>query len=79
MEEIQSDNKFQLAKETLRLDMEKEKQLEEYEENLKQDNDKEVAVLQKNFQTLMNNEQREFEIQNIKQDQYYEQELERQK
>ena len=58
--------------------MKKEKILEEYEEKLKADADKEIESI-KNSNNYLVNEQREFEIQKIKLDQHYDQELERQK
>lgn len=78
LDEIEAENKFKIAQETLKLDIEKEKILEEYEEKLKSEADKEIENI-KNSNNYLVNEQREFDIQKLKLDQYYDHELERQK
>ena len=61
------------------MDQANQKALEEFEEKLKNDLEKQVEILQKAHETIENNEKREFEIQKTKQDQFYEEELERKK
>lgn len=78
-EELEVENKYKIEQEQLKLDMEREKILEEYEDKLKQDLDKELENIQKSHEASVNSENREFEIQKLKQDQFYEHELERQK
>jgi hypothetical protein len=78
-EEIENENKYKLKEESLKLEIERERILEEYEEQLKKEMDKELDNIKRSHQSAMENEEREFEIQKMKQDQFYEEELERQK
>jgi len=79
VDDIEAENKYQLAQETLKLDTEKDKILEEYEEILKKEFDKELETMQRNFEAALSNEDREFELQKLKIEQQYEQDLERSK
>ena len=79
VDEMEDDNKYKLQQEALKLEMDREKVVEDYEDTLKLELDQHLDGIRHAHENSLANQQREFEVQKIKQDQYYDNELERQK